>query len=171
MSTPRKFWLGLTVLLWISLACGPSKSSTPSPGWPAKRAFTWSASSIAAEQFPHVVPRRADRDRMLAAPVPMPARHEAPGSQPPRELGASAFLRWRVSSAALHVSTCESGRSLTAVGHYAGVWYFGRWQFRLDTWRSVGGSGNPVRANELEQDYRAYLLWKRDGWSQWQCTP
>lgn len=45
----------------------------------------------------------------------------------------------------------------------------GKWQFAPATWRSVGGVGNAADATEAEQDYRAWLLWKRDGWGPWSC--
>lgn len=49
----------------------------------------------------------------------------------------------------------------------------GYWQFEWGyhgtsrTWQSVGGRGDPVQASYAEQTWRAYLLWKRDGWSPW----
>lgn len=45
--------------------------------------------------------------------------------------------------------------------------YFGRWQFDLATWRSVGGSGNPAEAPAAEQDARAVLLYLDRGWQPW----
>ena len=35
------------------------------------------------------------------------------------------------------------------------------------TWRSVGGRGDPAKASEAEQDYRAWLLLRRTGGSAW----
>lgn len=48
--------------------------------------------------------------------------------------------------------------------------YRGKWQFSWATWRSVGGTGDPASASETEQDQRAWMLWRRDGWGQWQCA-
>jgi hypothetical protein len=48
--------------------------------------------------------------------------------------------------------------------------HYGKWQFAPSTWYSVGGTGNAAYASEAEQDYRAWLLWKRDGWGQWECA-
>lgn len=62
------------------------------------------------------------------------------------------------------IAACESGGDPTAVnaaGHY------GKYQFDLGTWQSLGGSGNPAEAPEPEQDYRAALLYSRAGSSPW----
>ena len=45
--------------------------------------------------------------------------------------------------------------------------YFGLYQFDLQTWRSVGGSGMPNQASRLEQGYRAVLLRQRRGTAPW----
>ena len=70
-----------------------------------------------------------------------------------------------VSLAALNaIAACESGGDPTAVNP-AG--YYGKYQFDMGTWASVGGSGNPAEASEAEQDYRAALLYSRAGSSPW----
>jgi len=64
------------------------------------------------------------------------------------------------------LARCESGGNPRAVnpnGHY------GLYQFSLSTWRSVGGSGNPINASSAEQTYRAKLLYKKAGAGQWSC--
>lgn len=45
----------------------------------------------------------------------------------------------------------------------------GLYQIAWDTWRSVGGIGDPARAGRAEQSYRAWLIWRRDGgsWREW----
>ena len=62
------------------------------------------------------------------------------------------------------IAACESGGDPTAVNP-AG--YYGKYQFDMGTWASVGGSGNPAEAPEAEQDYRAALLLSRAGASPW----
>ena len=64
------------------------------------------------------------------------------------------------------LAKCESGGNPRAVNP-AG--YYGLYQFSLSTWRSVGGSGNPINASPAEQLYRAKLLYKRGGAGQWGC--
>jgi peptidoglycan hydrolase-like protein with peptidoglycan-binding domain len=76
----------------------------------------------------------------------------------------------QVSSAALDprlaaIAQCESEGDPRAVS--ANGRYFGKYQFSLKTWRSVGGKGNPVDASEAEQDRRAAKLLARDGTKPW----
>ena len=64
------------------------------------------------------------------------------------------------------IAACESGGNPRAVnpnGHY------GKYQFDLQTWASVGGSGNPVNASESEQDMRAARLYAQRGGAPWAC--
>ncbi len=77
----------------------------------------------------------------------------------------SFALAGGVSQATLDtIAACESGGDPTAV-NAAG--YYGKYQFDMGTWASVGGSGNPAEASEAEQDYRAALLYSRAGSSPW----
>ena len=69
-----------------------------------------------------------------------------------------------VSAALQAIAACESGGDPTAVNP-AG--YYGKYQFDMGTWASVGGSGNPAAAPEAEQDYRASLLYQQAGASPW----
>lgn len=62
------------------------------------------------------------------------------------------------------IAACESGGDPGAV-NAAG--YYGKYQFDLGTWQSVGGSGNPAAASEAEQDKRAAMLYERAGASPW----
>ncbi|GGO99801.1 resuscitation-promoting factor [Actinomyces gaoshouyii] len=64
------------------------------------------------------------------------------------------------------LAQCESGGDPRAVNP-AG--YYGLYQFSLDTWASVGGTGNPIDASPEEQTMRAKILQRRSGWSQWGC--
>lgn len=81
-----------------------------------------------------------------------------------RELYAS--LPAGVSRATLEsIASCESGGDPTAVSSDGS--YRGKYQFSLETWASVGGSGDPAAAPEREQDYRAALLYASSGSSPW----
>lgn len=104
------------------------------------------------------------------APVPVPA--------PLPAVASGSARAWANSPFSVRVANCESGGGWADLsptydgnphlrdpnGHY------GKWQFAPATWWGVGGSGNPADASEAEQDYRAWLLWQRDGWSPWECA-
>ena len=63
------------------------------------------------------------------------------------------------------LAECESGgnpRAVSPNGTYRGLY-----QFDLSTWRSVGGSGDPIDASSAEQTRRAQLLFAERGRSPW----
>jgi soluble lytic murein transglycosylase-like protein len=108
-----------------------------------------------------IVERPADRfERSIDAHLKLVterASQREPAIPTPDSLG--------VSQATLDaIASCESGGDPTAV-NAAG--YYGKYQFDLGTWQSVGGSGSPADAPEAEQDYRAALLYSRAGSSPW----
>lgn len=63
------------------------------------------------------------------------------------------------------IALCESGSDPTAVS--ADGTYYGKYQFSVATWQSVGGTGLPSQAPEGEQDMRAAMLYAQSGPSQW----
>jgi hypothetical protein len=63
------------------------------------------------------------------------------------------------------IAQCESGGNPRAIG--GGGQYRGKYQFTVETWRSVGGSGDPAAAPEAEQDRRAAMLYSRSGTASW----
>ena len=65
----------------------------------------------------------------------------------------------------LAIAECESGGDPRAIG--GGGLYRGKYQFSVETWAGVGGSGDPAAASEAEQDRRALLLYERSGPGQW----
>ena len=54
------------------------------------------------------------------------------------------------------IASCESGGDPST---NTGNGFYGKYQFTLGTWPSVGGSGNPAAASEAEQDNRAAMLY------------
>jgi peptidoglycan hydrolase-like protein with peptidoglycan-binding domain len=63
------------------------------------------------------------------------------------------------------IAACESGGNPTAVS--ADGRYRGKYQFSRATWRDMGGTGDPAKASEAEQDRRAAKLLARAGTSPW----
>ena len=69
------------------------------------------------------------------------------------------------SSLLARIAQCESGGNPSAIS--ADGRYRGKYQFTRATWRAMGGSGDPARAPEAEQDQRAAALLAREGTSPW----
>lgn len=83
-----------------------------------------------------------------------------------RELRPFLKLPAGVSRASLEsIAACESGGDPAIVS--SNGLYHGKYQFSPATWSAVGGSGLPSEAPEVEQDYRAALLYVQSGPGQW----
>lgn len=67
------------------------------------------------------------------------------------------------------VVKCESEFNPKAVNQQNNA-HFGLFQFKVATWQSVGGSGNPADAHPREQFKRAKILQAKAGWGQWACA-
>jgi LysM repeat protein len=77
---------------------------------------------------------------------------------------AIATVSVNLSGAWRAVANCESSgnpRAVNPSGHE------GLFQFDLQTWQSVGGSGHPVNASPAEQLQRAKMLYAQRGASPW----
>ena len=124
------------------------------------------ARHLDADPAEHVLEQAEVSERELSAGARvLRDRIDAARVQAAREAREAQFASTGVSQATLDaIGACESGGDPTAV-NAAG--YYGKYQFDLGTWGSVGGSGNPAEAPEAEQDYRAGLLYSRAGSSPW----
>jgi Transglycosylase-like domain len=78
-----------------------------------------------------------------------------------RELRDSRFT---ASPTLQAIAACESGGNPATD---TGNGFYGKYQFTLETWAAVGGTGNPAHASEAEQDRRATILYKQAGPSPW----
>jgi hypothetical protein len=80
-------------------------------------------------------------------------------------IGTARESTVRIPDALARIAQCESGgnpRALSPDGHYRG-----KYQFTRDTWRRLGGTGDPAKAPEAEQDRRAAKLYAAEGASPW----
>jgi Transglycosylase-like domain len=107
--------------------------------------------------------------RMLASaprpPAPRPPA-PAPASAPTTVAPTSSTPAATSPGAGLQrIARCESGGNPSAVDP-TGT-YRGKYQFDLQTWQSVGGSGDPAVASEAEQDMRAQRLYAQRGAAAW----
>ena len=85
--------------------------------------------------------------------APRPHAQAAPA---PRNATASPTLE--------AIAACESGGDPTTD---TGSGFYGKYQFSLETWAAVGGTGDPAAASEAEQDRRAAMLYAQAGASPW----
>jgi hypothetical protein len=67
------------------------------------------------------------------------------------------------------IAECESGGNPRAVS--PGGLYRGKYQFSVDTWRRMGGSGDPADAPEWLQDRLALRLYRLSGTAPWPNCP
>lgn len=67
------------------------------------------------------------------------------------------------------IAECESNFNPRAVNQSNNA-HFGLFQFKLQTWQNMGGSGNPIDASPQEQFDRAKKLQAEAGWGQWACA-
>jgi hypothetical protein len=84
-----------------------------------------------------------------------------------RSSGRSATTRARTATNATlaRIAECESGGDPTAVS--GNGTFRGKYQFSVATWRAMGGTGDPAKAPEAEQDRRAARLLAQAGTSPW----
>ena len=71
----------------------------------------------------------------------------------------------RVPGALQRIAACESGGNPHAIS--ADGTYRGKYQFDRETWRAMGGHGDPAHASEAEQDRLALALYRARGTSPW----
>src|SRR4051794_8363671 len=63
------------------------------------------------------------------------------------------------------IAQCESGGDPHAIS--SDGTYRGKYQFDRQTWKAMGGHGDPAHASEVEQDRRALALYRTRGSSPW----
>jgi hypothetical protein len=82
-----------------------------------------------------------------------------------RPFGRSSVNRIRLPRILRRIAKCESGgnpRAVSPDGRYRG-----KWQFTRETWRRLGGKGDPAKAAERTQDRLALKLYRREGIKPW----
>jgi Transglycosylase-like domain/Putative peptidoglycan binding domain len=71
----------------------------------------------------------------------------------------------RVPAILRRIAECESGGNPRAIS--PGGLYRGKYQFSRETWRNLGGSGDPADAPESQQDRLALKLYRQSGTAPW----
>jgi Transglycosylase-like domain/Putative peptidoglycan binding domain len=102
----------------------------------------------------------------VAGPQTLAALGLGSGDEPPAtDQTASATTGGGDDATLARIAQCESGGDPTAVS--ADGTYRGKYQFDRETWRQMGGSGDPADAPEAEQDRIAAKLLAARGTAPW----
>jgi len=134
-----------------------------------QEALDIAADGVFGPQTERAVRRFQKRKGLTVDGIVGPATRDALGLEP----FASGSVR-RSSSVKLprilrQIAECESGGNPEAVS--PGGQYRGKYQFSVDTWRGLGGKGDPADAPEAEQDRLALKLYRQAGTSPWPNCP
>lgn len=154
--------VGLLVATGAAVA---QQQATPAPGLGAETiAAAQRALGIAADGVAGPQTRRATRGfqrghGLTVDGVIGPQTLKALGVESGEAKGAA------VDPSLERIAACESGGDPTAVS--ADGRYHGKYQFSLETWRQMGGTGDPAAAPEAEQDKRAAMLLAQAGPTSW----
>ena len=100
-----------------------------------------------------------------AAPAAPSARAETPAAPAPAAAAPANQGSAPSSRVWAQLAQCESGGNPSIVS--SNGLYHGLYQFSVQTWQAVGGSGLPSQASAAEQTKRAQILQERSGWGQW----
>src|SRR6185312_13863874 len=116
-------------------------------------------------QTVHAVRRFQRRARLAVDGVVGPQTAHALGLHFAEGRSAGSGPRVRVPAALQRIARCESGGDPRAVSPDGT--YRGKYQFDRETWRAMGGHGDPARASEADQDRLALTLYRERGASPW----
>jgi hypothetical protein len=165
-----------TLLAVPVAAAAPKADDPPSPSATALRAplggHVTMRGAMRAERYANVKDDLTDRALRLTRRLDRSPRSErirlrgqAPDEIRSRIRSLKRTLNAPTASPTLEaIAACESGGNPAAD---TGNGFYGKYQFDLGTWQSVGGTGNPAQASEAEQDRRAATLYARAGASPW----
>lgn len=170
-------------------AAGPSAVRTLKPGARGRRVrslqrrLSVKVDGVYGRTTKRAVMRFQKRKRLTVDGIAGPATLRALGlvpksssnapvasDNPPAKVTLPDTIPAKAAAVLEKIAECESGGEPTAVSPNGT--YRGKYQFHVDTWASMGGSGDPAAAPEDEQDKRAYVLYDRQGTDPWPvCGP
>ena len=163
--------LGASLVLAGGAAAGSGTPSGPRAGTAAsvspgvdvaavQRALGVTADGVFGPQTRRAVRRFQRAKGLVVDGIVGPRTLAALGLKP----GAATRSK-RAASVLERIAACESGGNPAAVS--ADGRYRGKYQFSRATWRAMGGSGDPAKAPEAEQDRRAAALLAQRGTAPW----
>jgi peptidoglycan hydrolase-like protein with peptidoglycan-binding domain len=125
------------------------------------------ADGVFGAQTERAVKRFQRRHDLVPDGIVGPMTRGALGLRPfsSRSVRRSSGGSVRVPAVLRRIAECESGGNPRAVS--PGGQYRGKYQFSRETWRALGGSGDPADAPEWVQDRLALKLYRRSGTSPW----
>jgi peptidoglycan hydrolase-like protein with peptidoglycan-binding domain len=125
------------------------------------------ADGIFGEQTERAVRRFQRSHDLVADGIVGPLTRGALGLQPfsSRSLRRTSTRSVRVPAILRQIAECESGGNPRAIS--PGGQYRGKYQFSRETWRNLGGTGDPAAAPEWLQDRLALKLYRLSGTAPW----
>jgi peptidoglycan hydrolase-like protein with peptidoglycan-binding domain len=125
------------------------------------------ADGVFGEQTERAVRRFQRRHDLVADGIVGPLTRDALGLQPfsSSSLRRTSTRSMRVPAILSQIAECESGGNPRAIS--PGGQYRGKYQFSRETWRNLGGSGDPAAAPEWLQDRLALKLYRLRGTAPW----
>ena len=124
-----------------------------------------SADGIFGEQTERAV-RRFQRSHVLVADgIVGPLTRGALGLRPFSSSSVRRTSSVRLPAILRQIAECESGGNPRAIS--PGGLYRGKYQFSRETWRNLGGTGDPAAAPEWLQDRLALKLYRLRGTAPW----
>jgi peptidoglycan hydrolase-like protein with peptidoglycan-binding domain len=125
------------------------------------------ADGVFGEQTERAVKRFQRRHDLVADGIVGPLTRAALGLRPfsSRAVRRTSGRSVNVPGALRQIAQCESGGNPRAVS--PGGQYRGKYQFSRETWRALGGSGDPADAPEWLQDRLALKLYRQRGSAPW----
>ena len=125
------------------------------------------ADGVFGEQTERAVKRFQRRHNLVPDGIVGPLTRGALGLKPfsSRSVRRPSGRSVRVPAILLRIAECESGGNPRAVS--PGGQYRGKYQFSRETWRTLGGRGDPADAPEWQQDRLALKLYRLRGTAPW----
>jgi peptidoglycan hydrolase-like protein with peptidoglycan-binding domain len=125
------------------------------------------ADGVFGPQTERAVKRFQRRHDLVPDGIVGPLTRGALGLRPfsSRSLRRTSGGSVRLPAVLRRIAECESGGDPRAIS--AGGQYRGKYQFSRETWRGLGGRGDPADAPEWKQDRLALKLYRQSGTAPW----